>query len=103
MEHEPVLVEHEPFLGEEHARQMEPHKWIPYPYRLAKWDPAWLFVAFLVAGGFAFKLLWLLAGLITFMRVVIWCSFRFPLTTFFFTSLIRNLMRGRRSRSRRRW
>ena len=97
---EPMLVEHEPMFGREHQRRMKPWRQVPYPYQLGKWDGAWLFVLFLFAGGFAFKLLWLLAAFITFLRVAIWCSFRFPLATFFFTSVIRNLIGGRR---RRRW
>jgi hypothetical protein len=93
---EPVFARHPSILGEEHERQMRPYKWIPYPYQLNKMDPAWLFVLFLFAGSFVYPLLGLLAGFIAFMRIVVWCSIRFPLTTYFFTSLIRGLTGGRR-------
>ena len=78
------------------------HKQIPYPYRLAKWDPAWIFVAFLVAGGFAFKPLWVLAGFIAALRVVVWCCWLVS-TDLLRSSfpLIRALMGGRRRR--RKW
>ena len=99
MTREPIFVKHEPMFGSEHQRRMRPWRQVPYPYQF-KWDGGWLFILFLAAGGFAFKLLWLLAGFIAIIRMVIWCSFRFPLTTFFFTSVIRNLMGHRR---RRRW
>ena len=93
---EPVLVRQEPMFGPEHARQMRPYRWVPYPYRLGKMDPAWLFVLFLAAGGFAFKPLWLLAGFITFMRCLIWCAHRFPMTTIFFVSFFGSLFGGGR-------
>ena len=41
-------------------------------------DPAWLFVLALVAGGFAFGPLWVIAGLIAFFRVVGWSGHRVP-------------------------
>jgi hypothetical protein len=97
---EPVIVRHPPILGEEHEEQMRPYRSVPYPYRLGKIDGAWLFVLFLFAGGFAFKPLWLLAGFITAMRVLVYLCFRFPMTMVFFTAFARGLMSGRR---RRRW
>jgi hypothetical protein len=39
----------------------------------------------------------LLAGFITLLRCVVWCSYRFPLTTYFFVCLLRGLF-GRRRR-----
>ena len=92
---EPVFVEHEPVINH------PPHAWhhtVPCPYRF-KWDGPWIFVAFLFAGGFAFKPLWLLAIFIAFMRVVVWCRFRWPLTTLFFTAFLSGLFGG----GRRRW
>jgi hypothetical protein len=68
---------------------------VPYPYQF-KWDGAWLFVLFLFAGGFAFPPLWLLAALIAFCRCVVWCGFRFPMTTIFFVGFFSGLGRGRR-------
>ena len=65
-----------------------------YPYQF-KWDGVWLFVLFLFAGGFAFKPLWVLAGIIAFMRCVVWLSFRFPLTMIFFTAFFSGLLGGR--------
>ena len=67
---------------------------IPYPYRLGKMDPAWLFVLALVAGGFAFRPLWVIAGLIAFFRVV-WSGHGFPMTTIILAALF--------SGGRRRW
>ena len=69
-----------------HEHRNETRRWnrMPYPYRLGKMDGACLFVLFLVAGGFAFKLLWAIAGFIAIMRCVVWCCFRFPLTSMFF-------------------
>jgi hypothetical protein len=96
---EPVFVEHEPVISHEHRNEMRCWNRVPYPYRF-KWDGAWLFVLFLVAGGFAFKLLWVLAGFIAILRVGVWLSFRFPLTMVFFTAFISGLLGGRR---RRRW
>ena len=93
---EPVLIRHPPVINH------PPHAWhhqVPYPYRF-KWDDGWIFIAFLAAGGFAFKPLWLLAGFIAFLRCVVWCSFRFPLTTVFFTAFFSGLLGGGR---RRRW
>ena len=90
----PAFVEHVPVIHH------PPEKWhhtVPYPYRF-KWDGPWLFVAFLFAGGFAFSPLWLLAGFIAFMRCVVWCSFRFPLTTVFFVAFFSGMMGGRRRR-----
>ena len=69
---------------------------MPYPYQF-KWDGAWLFVLFLFAGGFAFPLLWVIGGFIAFMRIVVWLSFRFPLTMMFFTAFFSGLF-GRRGR-----
>jgi hypothetical protein len=73
---------------------------VPYPYRF-KLDGGWLFVLFLFAGGFAFKLLWVIAGFIAFMRCWVWLCFRFPLTMVFFNAFLRGLLGGRRRR--RRW
>ena len=42
--------------------------------------------------------LWLLAGFIALLRCVVWCSFRWPLTTMFFVSFFSGLMGGRRRR-----
>jgi len=95
---EPVFVEHEPMFGYEHERQMRPYRQIPYPYRLGKWDPAWLFVLFLAAGGVVFKPLWVIAGFIALMRCVVWCSFRWPLTTYFFVSFFSAMIGGGRRR-----
>jgi hypothetical protein len=69
---------------------------VPYPYQLGKIDGGWLFVLFLVAGGFAFPLLWLIGAFIVFLRVVVWLSFRFPITMIFMTAVARGLMGGRR-------
>jgi hypothetical protein len=93
---EPVFVKPPPVINHPPGAW---HHVVPYPYRF-KIDGPWLFVLFLVAGGFVFKLLWLLAGFIAIIRCWVWLAFRFPLTTFFFTSVIRNLIGGRR---RRRW
>ena len=68
---------------------------IPYPHRLGKMDPAWLFVLALVAGGFAFRPLWVIAGLIAFFRVVGWSGHGFPMTTIILAALF--------SGGRRRW
>ena len=64
---EPVFVEHAPVLGDEHDAQMRPYRWVPYPYRLAKWDGACFRWGSCCSSccGFAFKPLWLLAGFIT--------------------------------------
>ena len=72
-------------FGDEHEARMQPYRWVPYPYQF-HWDGGWLFVLFLTAGGFAFRPLFLLAGFIALLRVVVWCSFRFPLTTVFLTA-----------------
>jgi hypothetical protein len=91
-----VFTRHPPVINH------PPHAWhhqVPYPYRF-KWDDGWIFIAFLAAGGFAFKPLWLLAGFIAFLRCAVWCSFRFPLTTVFFTAFFSGLLGGGR---RRRW
>jgi len=56
-------------------------------------------VLFLVAGGFAFKPLWLIAGIITLMRCVVWMGFRFPMTTIALTGFLQGLLGG----GRRRW
>lgn len=94
---EPVFVEQEPVISHEHRDEMRHWNQVPYPYRLGKIDGAWLFVLFLFAGGFAFKPLWLLAGFIAFLRIVVWYGFRFPMTTMFFTAFFSGLMgRGRR-------
>ena len=58
-------------------------------------DPAWLFVLSLFAGGFVFRPLWVIAGLIAFFRVVGWSGYGFPMTTIFLAALF--------SGGRRRW
>jgi len=95
---EPVFVEHEPVISHEHRNEMRRWSRMPYPYQLGKWDGPWIFVAFLFAGGFAFKPLWLLAGFIAAMRILVWCAFRWPLTTLFFTAFFSGLFGGRRRR-----
>jgi hypothetical protein len=50
-----VFVEHEPVISHEHRNEMRRWNRVPYPYRLGKMDGAWLFVLFLIAGGFAFS------------------------------------------------
>ena len=95
---EPVFVRHEPMFGEEHHRRMQPYRQVPYPYQF-KWDGPWIFVLLLFAGGFAFPALWVIAGIIAFMRCLVWSSFRFPMTTIFFVSLFNGLLGG----GRRRW
>ena len=92
---EPVFVEQEPVINH------PPEAWhyqVPYPYRLAKWDGAWLFVLLLAAGGFVFKPLFVLAGFIALLRVVVWLCFRFPMTMMFLTAFINGLCGGRRRR-----
>ena len=91
---EPVILEQEPVVN--HPPRAWHHQ-VPYPYQF-KWDGGWIFVALLFAGGFAFKPLWLLAGFIAFLRCLVWCSFRWPLTTMFFVSFFSGLMGGRRRR-----
>ena len=71
-----MSVRHEPMFGHEHSPDSVPD-------RLGKMDPAWLFVLALVAGGFAFRPLWVIAGLIAFFRVVGWSGHGFPMTTRF--------------------
>jgi hypothetical protein len=90
---EPILVKHEPFLGRTRT-SMRQYKSL-YPYRLAKWDPAWIFVVSFSPAA-SRQLLWVIAGFSA-VRVVIWCSFRFPLAT--------SSQRDQKSdrRSRRRW
>jgi hypothetical protein len=100
VDYEPVFIEQEPVISHRHRNEMRRWNRVPYPYQLGKMDGAWLFVLFLFAGGFAYPLLWLIAGFITFMRCLVWCSFRWPLTTWFFTSFLSGLMSGGR---RRRW
>ena len=95
---EPVFNEvEEPVISHEHRAQSRRWNRVPYPYQF-KWDGGWIFIAFLAAGGFAFKPLWLLAGFIALLRCVVWCSFRWPLTTMFFVSFFSGLMGGRRRR-----
>ena len=94
---EPVFNAQEPVIN--HPPEAWRHS-VPYPYQLARWDGPWIFVLFLVAGGFAFKLLWVIAGFIALLRVMVFCSFRWPLTTVFFVSFFSGLSGGRR---RRRW
>ena len=91
---EPVFVEQEPVINH------PPEAWhytVPWPYRF-KWDGGWLFVLFLVAGGFAFQPLWLLAGFIAVLRCLVWLSFRFPMTMIFLTAFISGLLGGGRRR-----
>jgi hypothetical protein len=96
---EPVFNEiEEPVISHEHRARTRQWNSVPYPYRLNKWDGAWLFVLFLFAGGFAFRPLWLLAGFIALMRCLVWLCFRFPLTMLFFTAFFSGLFGGRRRR-----
>lgn len=92
---EPVFVRHEPVIN--HPPEAWHHT-VPYPYRF-KIDGPWLFVLALTAAGFIIwkPLLLLIAAFITLMRCVVWLSYRFPLTTWFFVSFINGLM-GRRRR-----
>jgi len=93
---EPVFVRHPPVINH------PPHAWhhsVPWPYRF-KIDGPWLFVLGLFVGGFAFKPLWVIAAIIAFMRALVWCSFRFPMTTLFFVSFFGGLFGGGR---RGRW
>jgi hypothetical protein len=49
--------------------------------------------------GFLFsKLFWMAAGLITFMRIWIWLTFKFPLTMTFFLGVLVSLIGGGRRR-----
>ena len=82
----PPIINHRPGAWHHH---------VPYPYQF-KWDGPWVFVACLVAFGFITPGLWLLAGFIAFMRGLIWCSFRFPMTTTFFVGFFSGLLGGRR-------
>lgn len=91
---EPTFVEQEPVV---HHPLGAWHHQVPYPYRF-KWDGGWIFIVMCAAGGFAFKPLFLLAGFIAFLRVVVWCGYRFPLTTYFFTAFLSGLFSGRRRR-----
>lgn len=68
---------------------------IPYPYRF-HWDGVWVCVLVLFVAGFIWPALHLIAIFIAFMRALVWCSFRFPLTTIFFSALISGLFSGRR-------
>ena len=52
---EPVFIEQEPVISHEHRNEMRRWNRAPHPYQLGKWDGPWIFVLFLVAGGFAFK------------------------------------------------
>jgi hypothetical protein len=78
---------------------------VAYPYQF-KWDGVWIFVAVLAAlGGLAAPdssgiIALAIAGFIAFMRCVVWCCFRFPLTSWFFVVFIAALLGGGR---RRRW
>ena len=93
---EPVFIRHPPVIN--HPPQAWHHE-VPWPYRF-KWDFGWILVLCLIGAGFVFHPWWLLAGFIAFMRCLIWCSFRFPMTTLFFTALFRGLLGGGR---RGRW
>lgn len=91
---EPVWVRHEPMLNK------PPHAWhhqVPYPYSM-KLDGGWIFILLLTAMGIVWHPWWLLAGFIAFLRVVVWLSFRFPLTMVFFTAFFSGLLGGRRRR-----
>ena len=99
-EPEEPVISHEPMFGHEHERQMRPYRSVPYPYRLGKMDPAWAFVLFLFVGGFVFPACWVIAMLIAALRVLVFCAYRWPLTTTFFVALFSGLMSGGR---RRRW
>ena len=86
-----------------------PRAWsrVPYPYQF-KWDGGWIFVTGLGAfGGLGLLLLGptvlnvfcLFIALFTgFLRCVIWCCFRFPLTSWFFVIFTGALIGGRRRR-----
>jgi hypothetical protein len=89
---EPVFVRHPPVINH------PPWKWhhrVPYPYTF-KIDGPWLFVLGLFVAGFFSPLFWMIAGFITLMRCLVWCGFRFPLTTWFFVSFFNGLLGGRR-------
>lgn len=88
-----VFVRHPPVINH------PPEKWhhtVPYPYRF-KIDGGWLFVLALAVGGIVvWKPLLLLAGFIALLRSIIWLCHRFPMTSWFFISLVGALMGGRR-------
>jgi hypothetical protein len=71
---------------------------VPWPYQM-KIDAGWVTVTALVLFGFLFsKLFWMAAGLITFMRIWIWLTFKFPLTMTFFLGVLVSLIGGGRRR-----
>jgi hypothetical protein len=94
---EPVFIEQEPVISHQHRMRTRQWNRVPYPYQF-KWDGGWLFVLFLFTGGFAFRPLWLLAGFIAAMRVLVWLCFRFPMTMVFVTGFLQGLFGGRRRR-----
>ena len=94
---EPVFVEQEPVISHQHRNEARQWNRVPYPYQF-KWDGGFsIFVLMLFCMGIVWHGWWLLAGFIAVMRVIVWLSFRFPMTMMFFAAFVRCMT------SRRRW